>query len=42
LTSTPLEQTAREVLAWDRERGEPPLAVGLTREREAELLAAAG
>ena len=40
LTATPLEQTAAAVLAWDRERGEPPLAVELSAEREAELLAA--
>ena len=32
--------TAADVLAWDRERGEPPLSEGLTPEREAELLAA--
>ena len=40
LTATPLEKTAAAVLAWDRERGEPPLAVELSAEREAELLAA--
>lgn len=39
LTATPLLQTATDVLAWDRERGAPPLAVGLSEEREAELLA---
>ncbi|MBC7372702.1 MAG: NAD-dependent epimerase/dehydratase family protein [Frankiales bacterium] len=39
LTATPLAQTAADVLAWDRERGEPPLAVELSPEREAELLA---
>ena len=38
LPATPLLQTARDVLAWDRERGEPPLAVGLSAEREADLL----
>ena len=38
LLATPLETTAADVLAWDRERGEPPLSVGLTPEREAELL----
>jgi 2'-hydroxyisoflavone reductase len=38
LTATPLTQTAADVLAWDRERGEPALSVGLTPEREAELL----
>ncbi|CAA9351979.1 MAG: isoflavone reductase [uncultured Frankineae bacterium] len=41
LTATPLEQTARDVLAWDRERGEPPLSVGTTPQQEAELLHAA-
>ena len=41
LTSTPLVDTALDVLAWDRERGEPPLQVGISPEREAELLAAA-
>jgi 2'-hydroxyisoflavone reductase len=39
LPATPLLQTAADVLAWDRGRGEPPLAVELTPEREAELLA---
>lgn len=38
LTATPLEQTAADVLAWDRGRGEPPLSVGLSPEREAQLL----
>lgn len=38
LTATPLETTAADVLAWDRERGEPPLAVELSPEREAALL----
>ena len=42
LTATPLEQTAADVVAWDRERGEPALAVDLPAEREAALLAAAG
>lgn len=42
LTATPLEQTAADVVAWDRERGEPPLAVDLPADREAALLAAAG
>ncbi len=40
LTATPLGSTAADVLAWDRERGEPPLSVGMTTDREAELLAA--
>lgn len=39
---TPLQQTAADVLAWDRGRGEPPLSVGLAPQREAQLLAAAG
>lgn len=39
LTSTPLLQTARDTRAWDKGRG--PLSVGLTAEREAELLARA-
>lgn len=39
LAATPLATTAADVLAWDRGRGEPPLSVGLTDEREAELLA---
>jgi 2'-hydroxyisoflavone reductase len=41
LTGTPLTTTAAQTLAWDRERGEPPLSVELTPEREAELLAMA-
>jgi 2'-hydroxyisoflavone reductase len=36
-----LEETIRDTLAWDDERGAPwPMQVGLTDEREAELLAA--
>ncbi|MEV6632611.1 hypothetical protein AB0M54_17860 [Actinoplanes sp. NPDC051470] len=31
-------RTAAAVLAWDRDRGEPPLSAGLGPEREAELL----
>lgn len=42
LTATPLEQTAADVVAWDRERGVPALAVDLPAEREAALRAAAG
>ena len=38
LTATPLATTAADVLAWDRERGAPPLAVELSPEREARLL----
>jgi 2'-hydroxyisoflavone reductase len=37
MTKTPLEQTAADVLAWDRDRGTPPLAVELSPAREAEL-----
>lgn len=40
LPKTPIEQTAADVLAWDRRRGEPPLAVDLPPAREAELLSA--
>lgn len=39
MPATPLETTARDTLAWDRERGEPELTVGMTSERETELLA---
>jgi hypothetical protein len=36
-----LEETVRDTLAWDDERGAPwPLQAGLSSEREAELLAA--
>jgi 2'-hydroxyisoflavone reductase len=38
LPGTPLETTAADVLAWDRGRGQPPLEVGLSPEREQELL----
>ncbi|MCW2607837.1 MAG: NAD-dependent epimerase/dehydratase family protein [Frankiales bacterium] len=41
LPATPLTTTAADVLAWDRERGEPALSVGLSPEREVELLAQA-
>lgn len=39
MPATPLAKTAADVLAWDRDRGEPPLTAGITPEREAELLA---
>ncbi|WP_035793640.1 NAD-dependent epimerase/dehydratase family protein [Kitasatospora mediocidica] len=39
LPATPLEVTAADILAWDRERGEPPLSRGLSPEDEAALLA---
>jgi 2'-hydroxyisoflavone reductase len=38
MSKTPLEKTAADVLTWDRQRGEPPLAVELSPERESELL----
>jgi 2'-hydroxyisoflavone reductase len=39
LPATPLEVTAADVLAWDRGRGEPPLARGFSPEEEQALLA---
>jgi 2'-hydroxyisoflavone reductase len=39
LPATPLEVTAADVLAWDRERGEPPLQAGFSTEEEQALLA---
>jgi len=39
MPSTPLLQTARDVLAWDRSRGEPQLTAGIPPEQEQELLA---
>jgi 2'-hydroxyisoflavone reductase len=39
MPATPLAQTARDVLAWDRERGEPSLTAGVTPEQEEQLLA---
>lgn len=41
MPATALEVTAADVLAWDRERGEPPLAEGFSAEEEQELLARA-
>ena len=41
MPATPLEQTARDTLAWDRERGLPALAQDLDPDREAELVTAA-
>ena len=38
MPKTPLEKTAADVLAWDSERGTPELSVGISAEREAELL----
>ncbi|GAA0659326.1 NAD-dependent epimerase/dehydratase family protein [Kitasatospora atroaurantiaca] len=39
MPATPLEVTAADVLAWDRERGEPPLGRGFSSEEEQALLA---
>jgi len=42
LPATPLAVTAADVLAWDRERGEPPLDRGWSAEEEEKALALAG
>jgi 2'-hydroxyisoflavone reductase len=42
MPATPLEVTATDVLAWDRDRGEPPLQRGWSPEEEEKVLAAAG
>jgi 2'-hydroxyisoflavone reductase len=42
MPATPLDVTVADVLAWDRERGEPPLEDGFTPEQEQAALAAAG
>ncbi len=39
MPATPLEVTAAVVLAWDRERGEPPLSRGFSPEEEQAVLA---
>ncbi len=39
MPATPLEVTAADVLAWDRERGEPPLERGFTPEQEQAIIA---
>ncbi|MFI8457174.1 NAD-dependent epimerase/dehydratase family protein [Kitasatospora sp. NPDC085464] len=41
LPATPLAVTVADVLAWDRDRGEPPLGHGFTPEQEARALAEA-
>lgn len=41
MPATPLAVTAADVLAWDRERGEPPLEGGLPAEEEERLLRSA-
>jgi nucleoside-diphosphate-sugar epimerase len=42
MPATPLEVTVADVLAWDRERGEPPLTTGFTPEQEQAVLAELG
>lgn len=42
MPATPLEVTVADVLAWDRERGEPPLDGGFTPEQEQALVGMAG
>ena len=42
MPATPLEVTAADVLAWDRERGQPPLTRGFSPEAEQALLAQTG
>ncbi len=42
MPATPLPVTIADVLAWDRERGEPPLMTGFTTAQEAEVLARLG
>jgi nucleoside-diphosphate-sugar epimerase len=39
MPATPLAVTVTDVLAWDRERGEPPLTTGFTQEQEQAVLA---
>jgi nucleoside-diphosphate-sugar epimerase len=39
MSATPLEVTAADVRAWDRERGQPPLEAGFTDEQEQAVLA---
>jgi nucleoside-diphosphate-sugar epimerase len=39
MPATPLEVTIADVLAWDRERGEPPLTTGFTPGQERAILA---
>ena len=42
MPATPLEVTVADVLAWDRDRGEPPLEGGFTPEQEQALVGRAG
>ena len=39
MPAKPLDVTAADVLAWDRERGKPPLGHGFTAEQEQAILA---
>jgi 2'-hydroxyisoflavone reductase len=39
MPATPLQATTADVLAWDRQRGEPPLAGGYSEDEEQALLA---
>jgi nucleoside-diphosphate-sugar epimerase len=41
MPATPLEVTVADVLAWDRQRGEPPLTRGFSPEQERTVLAQA-
>ncbi len=42
LENRPAEETVEDTLAWDRERGLPPLKAGMSPEREAQLLTELG
>jgi 2'-hydroxyisoflavone reductase len=42
LSNRPAEETIADTLAWDRERGLPPLKAGMTPERETQLLGSLG
>jgi 2'-hydroxyisoflavone reductase len=39
MPSTPLAVTIADVLAWDRDRGEPPIDAGISPAEEAALVA---
>jgi 2'-hydroxyisoflavone reductase len=42
MPATALEVTAADVLAWDRQRGEPPLTRGFSPDQEQAVLAQCG
>jgi 2'-hydroxyisoflavone reductase len=42
MPQTPLAKTVADTRAWDRERGEPPLTIGMSEEEERTALAQAG